>query len=64
MLSKIGILFVIIFILILFYLVISVGAGSQKKSAQPQKIKNYLFGVRILISIIAIIAIALWFFFT
>ena len=63
MLSKINILFVIIFIFIVFYLVIALAAGSQKKSSQPQKIKNYLFGVRILVIIMALVSIALWFAF-
>ena len=64
MVSKINILFLIIFILIVFYLVISLGAGNQKKSSEPKKIKNYLFGVRILIVIIGLVSITLWFFFT
>ena len=60
MLEKSEILVVIFAILFLFYLVISWGAG--KKTSQSPEIKRYLFGVRILIIIIAIVALILWFF--
>jgi len=42
-------------------LVILCGAG-RKKSSQSPEIKRYLFGVRILIIIIAIVALILWTF--
>ena len=61
MLDKIEILGVILVLLLLFYLVILWGAGG-KKSSQSPKIKNYLFGVRILIIIIAIVSLILSFF--
>ena len=48
-------------VLIIFYLVISLGAG-RKKNSQAKEIKNYLFGVRILIIIISIVFCILWFF--
>ena len=62
MLGKVEILVVIFVILITFYLVISLGAGGRKKSSQSNKIKNYLFGVRVLITIIALVSLILWFF--
>ena len=62
MLEKFEILIVIIVILLAFYLVISWGASSKKKSLESPEIKRYLFGVRILISIIALVSLILWFF--
>tara|TARA_B110000263_G_C15170186_1_gene446504 strand:- start:531 stop:722 length:192 start_codon:yes stop_codon:yes gene_type:complete len=62
--EKINVLITIIVILIIFYLVISWGAGNKNKSPQPEKISSYLFGVRVLIVIIGIIAITLWFIFS
>jgi hypothetical protein len=61
MLEKAEILVVIFVILFLFYLVISWGAG-KKKSTQSPEIKRYLFGVRVLIIIIALVAFILWTF--
>ena len=49
MLEKIEILIVILLLLLLFYVVISWGAGGKRKSFQNSKIKNYMFGVRIII---------------
>ena len=62
MLEKTGILFVILFLLLVFYLVIRLGAGKKKDIAKSQEITNYLSGVRILIIILAIVALILWFF--
>ena len=62
MFEKVEILFVIFALLITFYLVISIGAGKNRKSSPSREITNYLFGVRILIIIIAIVALILWFF--
>ena len=62
MLEKIEILIVIFLLLLLFYVVISWGAGGKRQSFQNPKIKNYMFGVRILIIIIAIVSLILWFF--
>jgi len=60
MLEKNEILLVIYLILLAFYLVISLGAGKNRKSAE---IKGYLFNVRILILFIGIVATILWIFF-
>ena len=62
MLEKTGILFVILVLLLVFYLVIRLGAGKKKNIAKSKEITNYLSGVRILIIILAIVALILWFF--
>ena len=62
MLEKIEILIVIIVLLLAFYLVISLGARKKGKSSETPEISRYLFGVRILIIIIAIVSLILWFF--
>jgi len=62
MLEKIEILIVIFFLLLTFYLVIFLGARKKGESLQSAKINNYLFGVRILIMIIGVVALILWFF--
>ena len=62
MLEKTGILFVILVLLLVFYLVIRLGAGKKKDIAKSPQITNYLSGVRILIIILAIVAFILWFF--
>ena len=52
---------VVIFVLLLaFYFVISWGAGNKKDSMASKEIKRYLFGVRILIILIAIVSLILW----
>ena len=62
MLEKNGILFVILFLLLAFYLVIRLGAGKRKEISKSHQMLNYLSGVRILIIILAIVAFILWFF--
>ena len=62
MLEKTEILIVIIALLLAFYLVISLGARKKGKSSDTPEISRYLFGVRILIIIIAIVSLILWFF--
>lgn len=62
MLNKVEILIVIFVLLLAFYLIISFGAGKKRKASQSPEITSYLFGVRILIIIIAIVALILWFF--
>ena len=62
MLEKIEILIVIFLLLLAFYIVISLGAGSKKKDSRSDKIKNYLFNVRILIVLVGIVSLILWFF--
>ena len=62
MLEKTGILFVILVLLLVFYLVIRLGAGKKKDITKSPQITNYLSGVRILITILAVVALILWFF--
>ena len=61
MLEKTEILIVIIVLLLAFYLVITLGARKKGKSSETPEISRYLFGVRILIIIIAIVSLILWF---
>ena len=58
--EKAEILIVIIVLLLAFYFVIWWGAGGRKNSSTSPKIKRYLFGVRILIILIAIVSLILW----
>ena len=60
MFEKFEILIIIIFILTAFYFVISFGAGKGKDLNSATKIARYLFGVRILIGIIALVSLILW----
>ena len=60
MFEKFEILIIIIIILLAFYFVISLGAGKGKNPNSSIKIARYLFGVRILITIIAIVSLILW----
>ena len=60
MFSKLQILIVIIALLLAFYFVISLGSKVNKNSPAAPSIAKYMFGVRILISIIAIVSLILW----
>ena len=60
MLGKIEILVVIIALLLVFYFVILWGSGKRKKSPASVEIINYIFGVRILIIVIATVSLILW----
>ena len=62
MLGKIEILIVIFVLLLAFYFVISFGARNKQKNSENPKISRYLFGVRILIIILAIVSLILWSF--
>ena len=62
MLGKIEIFAVIIFLVILFYLVISFGAGHFSKKEKNPEIKKYLRSVNILLIFITIIGTILIFF--
>ena len=62
MLGKPGILFIILILLLVFYLVIRVSAGKKSDISKSYQMSNYLSGVRILIIILAIVALILWFF--
>ena len=60
MFGKVEILIVIIALLLAFYFVILWGSGKTKKSNTSPEIKRYLFGVRVLIIVIAIVSLILW----
>ena len=62
MLAKPVILIIILTLLLAFYLVIRLGTGKRKDIEDSISLTRYLFGVRILIFILAIVAIILWFF--
>jgi len=62
MVEKPGILFVILILLLAFYLVIRLGAGKKRDISKSHQMSNYLSSVRILIIILAIVALILWFF--
>ena len=59
MLGKFGILVVILIMVLLFYFVISFGAGFFSKGEQKPEIKKYLKSVNILLVIIAIVGAVL-----
>jgi len=62
MLSKFGILVAILFMVLLFYLVISFGAGFSSKGEKKPEIKKYLKSVNILLVLIAVVGTVLVFF--
>ncbi len=61
MFSKPIILIIILILLLVFYLVIRLGAGKKKEIDDSQRLTKYLFGVRILILILAVVGLILWF---
>ena len=62
MLGKFGILLAILVMVLLFYLVISFGAGFFSKGEQKPEIKKYLRSVNILLALIATVGVVLVFF--
>ena len=62
MFGKPIILLIILILLLVFYLVIRIGAGKKKDIEDSKSLTRYLFGVRILIVILAIVGLILWFF--
>ena len=60
MFEKAEILVIIIALLLSFYFVISLSANVKKSSPAYPQIKRYLFGVRILILLIALVSLILW----
>tara|TARA_B100001540_G_C15806709_1_gene642411 strand:- start:3076 stop:3267 length:192 start_codon:yes stop_codon:yes gene_type:complete len=62
MLSKFELIALIIALLIIFYVVIFIGSGGSKNKSKSPQIKSYLFGVKILIIIIGIVALVLTLF--
>ena len=62
MLGKLGILITILVLVLLFYLVISFGAGAFSKDKVKPETKKYLKSVNILLVVIAIVGSLLVFF--
>ena len=62
MFGKPIILIIILILLLTFYIVIRLGAGKKKDIEGSKSLTRYLFGIRILILILAIVGIILWFF--
>ena len=62
MLGKVGILITILVLVLLFYLVISFGAGAFSKDKVKPETKKYLKSVNILLVVIAIVGSLLVFF--
>ena len=62
MLGKFGIFAVIIFLVFLFFVVISYGAGSFSKEEKKPEIKKYLKSVNILLIFIIVVGTILIFF--
>ena len=62
MLGKFGILIAILVMVLLFYFVISFGAGFFSKDEQKPEIKKYLRSVNILLVFIAFVGTVLIFF--
>ena len=62
MLGKFGILLAILAMVLLFYFVISFGAGLFSKDEKKPEIKRYLKSVNILLVLIAVVGTILIFF--
>tara|TARA_B100000214_G_C23930678_1_gene610619 strand:- start:463 stop:654 length:192 start_codon:yes stop_codon:yes gene_type:complete len=62
MFSKPIILIIILILLLIFYLVIRIGAGKRKDIENSKNLTRYLFGIRVLILILAVVGLILWFF--
>ena len=62
MLGKFGILVAILVMVLLFYFVISFGAGFFSKGEEKTEIKKYLKSVNILLIVIAVVGTILVFF--
>ena len=63
MLEKVEILIFIIVLLLAFYFVIWLGAKGNNRSPSSPEISRYLFGVRMLILLIAIVSLIFWLLF-
>ena len=62
MFSKPIILIIVLTLLIVFYLIIRIGAGKKDDIEKSKNLTKYLFGVRVLIVILALVGLILWFF--
>ena len=62
MFDKNIILLIIFIFLLIFYLVIRLGAGKKKDINNSKNLTTYLSGVRILILVLGVVGLILWFF--
>ena len=62
MFGKPIILIILLTLLLVFYLVIRTGAGKKKDIDESKNLTRYLYGIRILIIILAVVGLVLWFF--
>ena len=62
MFGKPVILIILLVLLLVFYLVIRLGAGKKKDIDDSKNLTKYIFGIRILIILLAIVGLGLWFF--
>ncbi len=61
MFGKPVILLILLILLLVFYLVIRFSAGKKKDIDESKNLTRYLFGIRILIILLAIVGLGLWF---
>ena len=61
MFSKPVILIILLVLLLVFYLVIRFGPGKKEDIEKSKNLTRYLFGIRILIILLAIVGLGLWF---
>ena len=62
MFGKPIILIILLVLLLVFYLVIRAGAGKKKDIDESKNLTRYLYGIRILIILLAAVGLVLWFF--
>tara|TARA_X000000368_G_C22983816_1_gene691169 strand:+ start:486 stop:677 length:192 start_codon:yes stop_codon:yes gene_type:complete len=62
MFDKSVILLILLGLLLIFYLVIRFSAGKKKDINKSNYLSKYLFGVRVLIILLAFVGLILWFF--
>ena len=60
MFSKPVLLVIILVLLLTFYLVIRLGAGKQKDIENSKNLTRYLFGVKVLVALLAAVGLILW----
>ena len=62
MFGKPIILIILLTLLLVFYLVIRAGAVKKKDIDESKNLTRYLYGIRILIILLAAVGLVLWFF--
>tara|TARA_B100002051_G_scaffold272662_1_gene309836 strand:- start:2575 stop:2766 length:192 start_codon:yes stop_codon:yes gene_type:complete len=62
MFDKSVILLILLGLLLIFYFVIRFSAGNKRDINKSNYLSKYLFGVRVLIILLAFVGLILWFF--